>query len=114
MMEPGRLQAQELREGNYLPGAGPLYPWLFLVSPLATSHLPPLCWSECPLKTQGSSEPCRLQGAGMHAKLLQSSLTLCNPMDCCLLDSSVHGISQAKIPQWVAMLSSRGSSRPRD
>ena len=44
----------------------------------------------------------------------QSYLTLCCPMDCSPLDSSVHGISQARILEWVAMPSSRGSSRPRD
>ena len=39
--------------------------------------------------------------------------TLCDPMDCSLPGSSVHGIVQA-ILEWVAILSSRGSSRPRD
>ena len=43
----------------------------------------------------------------------QSSLTLCNPMDS-LPGSSVHGLLQARILEWVAMPSSRGSSRPRD
>ena len=40
--------------------------------------------------------------------------TLCNPMDCSLPDSSVRGISQARILEWVAISSSRGSSPPRD
>ena len=35
-------------------------------------------------------------------------------MDCSPPDSSVHGILQARILEWVAMLSSRRSSRPRD
>ena len=48
------------------------------------------------------------------AKPLQSCLTLCDPMDCSLLGSSVHGILQARIMKWVAISSSRGSSRPRD
>ena len=38
----------------------------------------------------------------------------CNPMDCSLPDSSVHGISQARILEWVAVSFSSGSSRPRD
>ena len=38
----------------------------------------------------------------------------CNPMDCNLPGSSVHGISQASILEWVAISSSRGSSPPRD
>ena len=52
--------------------------------------------------------------ACMHAKSLQSCLTLCHPMDCSLPDPSVHGILQARILEWVAMPSSRGSSWPRD
>ena len=43
----------------------------------------------------------------------QSCLALCNPMDCSLLGSSVHGIFQARILEKVAMPSSRGSSQPR-
>ena len=43
----------------------------------------------------------------------QSCLTLCNPLDCSPKDS-VHGIFQARILQWVAISSSRGSSWPRD
>ena len=45
-----------------------------------------------------------------NAELLQSCLTLCNPMDCSPPSSSVHGISQARILEWVAMPSSKGSS----
>ena len=47
-------------------------------------------------------------------KSLQSCPTLCDPMDCSLPGSSVHGTLQARILEWVAMPSSRGSSRPRD
>ena len=45
---------------------------------------------------------------------LQLCLTLCNPMDCSLPGSSVHEILQARIVEWVAMPSSRGSSQSRD
>ena len=48
------------------------------------------------------------------AKSLQSCLTHCDPMDCSPPGSSVHGILQARILEWVAMPSSRGPSRPRD
>ena len=48
------------------------------------------------------------------AKSLQSCPTLCDPMDCSPPDSSVQGIIQAGILEWVAMSSSRGSSQPRD
>ena len=46
--------------------------------------------------------------------LLQSCPTLCNPMDCSLPGFSVHGILLRRILEWVAMLFSRESSRPRD
>ena len=39
-------------------------------------------------------------------------LTLCHPMDCSLPGSSIHGISQSRILEWVAISSSRGSSQP--
>ena len=38
----------------------------------------------------------------MYAKSLQSYLTLCKPMDCISPGSSVHGILQARILDWVA------------
>ena len=50
----------------------------------------------------------------MHAKSLQSCLTLCDPMDRSLPGSSVHGILQARILEWGAVPFSRGSSQPRD
>ena len=43
----------------------------------------------------------------------QSCLTLCDPVDCSLQGSSVHGIFQARVLEWVAISFSRGSSRPR-
>ena len=50
----------------------------------------------------------------VSAKSLQSCLTLWDPMDYSSSGSSVHGILQARILEWVAMPSSRGSSWPRD
>ena len=52
--------------------------------------------------------------ARMHAKSLQSCLTLCNPVDCSPPGFSVHGILQARILEWVAVPSSRGASWPKD
>ena len=48
------------------------------------------------------------------AKLFQLCLTLFDPMDCNPPGSSVPGILQAGILDWVAMASSRGSFLPRD
>ena len=61
---------------------------------------------------------CTLTNACIHAHLIQSHLTLCHPMDrgawWAPPGSSVHRISQARILEWVAISSSRGSSRPQD
>ena len=46
--------------------------------------------------------------------VFQSCLTLCSPMDRSLPGSSVLGVLQARILEWVAVPSSRGSSSPRD
>ena len=50
------------------------------------------------------------EGEYVCAKLIQLDLTVCDSMDCSPPGSSVHGILQARILEWVAMLSSRGSS----
>ena len=54
--------------------------------------------------------------SSMKVKVLvtQSCPTLCDPMDCSLPGFSVHGILQARILEWIAIPSSRGSSQPRD
>ena len=44
----------------------------------------------------------------------QSSLSLCNLVDCSPPSSSVHGISQARILEWVAISSTKASLQPRD
>ena len=43
-----------------------------------------------------------------------SRVQLCDPMDCSLPGSSVHGIFQAIVLEWTAISFSRGSSQPRD
>ena len=50
----------------------------------------------------------------LRVKSLQSCSTLCNPMDCSLPGSSVQGIFQARILEWLAMPSSRGIFPSRD
>ena len=47
-------------------------------------------------------------------EVAQSCPTLCYPMGCSLPGSSVHGIFQARVLEWVAISFSRGSSQPRD
>ena len=70
--------------------------------------IPHLFWMASYLIWAGHFEIC------LCAKSLQSHSTLCNSVDCSLLDSSVHEILQARILEWVAMPSSKGSSQPRD
>ena len=78
--------------------------------PLGT-HLLLTCWVSYALQLRA----CISWGASVRRCIhSQSSLTLCEPMDCSSPGSSVHGISQARTLEWVACSSSRGSSRPRD
>ena len=53
-------------------------------------------------------------GLTLLNSLSQSCPTLYGPMDCSPPGSSVHGILQARILEWVAIPSSRGSSQPKD
>ena len=66
------------------------------------------CW-----KRQGA---CRSRVGYDLAKALgvQSYLMLCDPMNCSPPDSSVHGILQARMLDWVVIPLSKGSSLPRD
>ena len=62
-----------------------------------------------------SSAQCWLDMECVHAACPVAQLCLfCDPMDCMLPGSSVHGISQARTLKWVAISCSRGSSQPRD
>ena len=56
----------------------------------------------------------KLQCSQLKVKFAQSCPTLCDLMDCSLLSSSVHGIPQARILEWVDIPFFRGSSWPRD
>ena len=49
-----------------------------------------------------------------ESEVTQSCPTLCDPVDCSLPSSSVYGIFQARILEWIAISFSRGSSWPRD
>ena len=50
----------------------------------------------------------------VKVKVAQLCPALCDPMDCSLRVSSVHGIIPTRILEWVAVSFSRGSSQPRD
>ena len=51
---------------------------------------------------------------GQRKLVTQSCLTLCDPMDCSLPGSSVYGILQARVLEWVAISFSSGSSQSRN
>ena len=105
-----------------LYGSGPwqtLWSHLLPFSSLFTSNLATLgCFLKPPgtlhLKAPAMWFASSLYSACVPAYLLWSCLTLCDPMDYCLSDSSVHGILQARILEWIAMSFSSGSSQPKD
>ena len=71
----------------------------------------------CPLHWKMSFffyHQCHLGSPKVKFKLLSHVGLFCDPKDCSLPGSSVHGIFQARILEWVAILFSRGSSQPRD
>ena len=70
-----------------------------------------------------ATQPTKLHRGGDRLFLLsfkvcvlvaQSCPTLCDPLDCSPPGPSVHGILQVRIPEWIAIPFSRGSSWPRD
>ena len=50
----------------------------------------------------------------VKSEVTQSCPTLCDPMDCSLSGFSIHGIFQARVPEWVSISFSSRSSWPRD
>ena len=75
-------------------------PWLFLAS---SCHLASII-------SPGPTYPNSMSACSVA----QWCLTLCNPLDCSPPGSSVYGILQARILEWVAISFFRGSSWPRD
>ena len=63
---------------------------------------------------ESSTWPNWLLDPSMKVLVTHSCLTLCHPIDCSPPGSSVHGIFQARILEWVAIPFSRGSCQPRD
>ena len=90
-------------------------------SPSELSQFSKFIWPQIPLfplwfqiKVLTSSGSIRVNLCGCVSSVTQSCPTLCNLMDCSLLGFSIHGIFLARIWEWVAISSSRGSSWPRD
>ena len=79
-------------------------------TPGIASRSPTLQVDSLPAEPQGKSH----QGHESESEVAQSCPTVCDPKDCSLPGSSVHGIFQARILEWVAIFFSRGSSQRRD
>ena len=86
-------------------------------------HVLPLFQISFPLRSPHSIKQSSLGSpAGSHhlfctcaaCSVAPSDPTLGDPTDCSPPDSSIHGVLQARILEWAAMSSSRGSSQPRD
>ena len=60
----------------------------------------------------GRKEALLTTGKKVKVLVVQSSPTLCDPIDCSPLGSSVHGILPARTLKWGAIPFSRGSSQP--
>ena len=83
-------------------------------SPRPLQHLWSLIVFEPLLKNfQWHPKPLRMKGR-KKSEVAHSCPTLCDSMDCSLPGSSIHGIVQVRILEWVVISFSRGSSRPRD
>ena len=80
--------------------------WHAAVHGVAKSRTQLSDWTPPPRETNTKLSLCRL--------VTKSCPTLCNSMDCSLPGSSVHGILQARIPEWVAISFSRGYSWSRE
>ena len=82
------------------------------------SHSPPVAFLvDCPNQWPGPARCCSaLDSSSLlgESEVAQSCPTLQDPMDYILPGSSVHGIFQARVLEWVAISFSRGSSRCRD
>ena len=117
-LQPSRLLCPWDSPGNYWSGLPCLSPG-DLSDPGIKPRSPALQADSLPSKPPGKSVcvcvcACVCIHASMRAKSLWSCSTLCDLMHCGQPGSSVHWTLQAGILEWVAMPSSRGTSRPRD
>ena len=82
---------------------------LVQIPPLSCTSTYPITQRSCPL---GCPILSTFEWVSEWVKLL-SRVRLCDPMDCSPPGSSVHGILQARVLEWVAISFSRGYSQPR-
>ena len=68
----------------------------------------------CKLQLRSGTTKKKKKRLNKESEVSQSCPALCYPLDCSPPGSSIHGIFQARVLEWVAISFSRGSSRPRD
>ena len=81
---------------------------------MAKNYLAQMSRSVLRLKSIAPRQHIRCYKRKKKMLVTQACLTLSDPMDCSLSGSSVCGILQARILEWVSIPFSRGSSRPKD
>ena len=113
-LSPGLLGREKGQPWSSKPESGPSQPrWAAAISIARPGQLqaPP---GSCSVSQQPRGSP--LGGRDSMSLVCPSEVcvcaqsTPCDPMDCSPPGTSVHGILQARILEWVVMLSSRGSS----
>ena len=107
------------QEVMWVMDRGCKYRWNFTCSSatrlLQYRPVPSKSWASTSLWPRGWGPFCANKRAGacpMSAQSLQSCLTVCDPMDCSPPGSLVHGVLQARILEWIAIPSSKGSAWP--
>ena len=95
--------------------------WHATVHGVAKSQMWHRNWATTVMKSDLSNDNVSVEGCDWHNLLaylcvcsLYSCPTLCSPRDCSMPGSSSHGVFQARILEWIAISSSRGSSWSRD
>ena len=118
----GSLFLQRRASTSHLTVAEPrctsgLHPPVLLGRAFLHNHEAPAPWRSASDEVAGLrafSSIAHCESEKVKVLVTQSCLTPCEPMDCSPPGSSVCGISQARILEWVVIPSSRGSSQPSD
>ena len=112
-----RIYASNVRGAASIPGLSTKIPYASRHSPLSqkkkSNHLL-LPWGKEEVVGINWEIGIDIYTPKVKVLVIQSYLTLCDPMDCSPPGSFFHGIIQARIVEWVAIPFSRGSSQPRD
>ena len=111
-----KIESPQLQFSLFYWNCSPELTFLLLLRPISPQLQTFALWEDFPflLYSPVPFKQYHLEGVHVRAQSFQSCLTLRDPMDCSLAASSTNGILQARILEWIAIPSSRGSSPPRD